>query len=98
MSHPYDFLPEPDHVTYFPQPWLYARAIVRKKGTEGPELVLRRLRLSSSRETSTAQLIPTSACDDIKGWDAAASTLSIAEIEDEYEPTGRRMSVLRAPL
>lgn len=83
-------------VTYIPAMWIHNRAIVRAK-TElkaGPEFVLRRLRLSESRETSTVELLPVSACPD----DAQAIRLTLDVVERDYEATGKTMSILRAPL
>lgn len=89
-------------VTYFPPVWVLNRTIVRKKGTDGPDLVLYRMRLSSSRETSKISLLPVEACSNLyqhKAGDYPDSvTLSISDVEDNYEPTGKVMSVLRAPL
>ena len=95
---PPELLPEVDHVTYFPPWWLHNRAVVRKKGTEGPEYVLRRLRQGGEREQCTVQMVPVEKCADIRDWEAAAIDMTVVQIEEEYEPTGRIMSILRAPL
>lgn len=98
-------------VTYIPPMWLCNRAIVRAK-TElkaGPTFVLRRLRLNESRETSTVELLPVSACPDVlenygmaklheAERDAQAIRLTLDVVERDYEATGKTMSILRAPL
>lgn len=80
-------------VTYIPAMWIHNRAIVREKAS-GSEFVLRRLRLKESREASTVELLPVSACPEEN--DAIRLTLDV--VERDYESTGKTMSVLRAPL
>lgn len=78
-------------VFYLGPLWVYNRAIIRSKSDQ-QEYVVCHYRVESSRDTSTVELVP---IEDLKGL---KRTLSLAEIEDNYEPTGRRMSVLRAPI
>ena len=78
--------------------WLTNRVIVRRKGAKAPLFVLRRLRLAETRQTSTVQLVPYEMCNKPSQWDATAITLSVGEVEDHYEPAGRSVGVMRAPL
>jgi hypothetical protein len=98
-----------ESTTYIPALWLHARVAVRRKGTEGPVYMLRRLRLAATRETSTVQLLPVEmVLDVIENWFAsqlledkrglASLTLAIGVVEDQWEPTGKVYSILTAPL
>jgi len=73
-------------VTYFPPVWLHNRAIVRLKGTAGPEYALAQVRFKESRESATVVLIAIAGlpCDPPE-----MRQVSMAEVEDQYEPTGR---------
>lgn len=72
--------------TYFPPMWLYNRAIV--KDASGMEFVLQHLRLESSRETSSVELIPSDRS-------SAGERLTLDKVEQDFTPTGRRGSVIR---
>lgn len=98
-----------DPTTYIPALWLHARVAVRRKGTEGPIYMLRRLRLAATREAGTVQLLPIELIPDVlENWYlsqsldeqrvAASMTLAIGVVEDEWEPTGKVYSVITAPL
>ena len=90
---------EAEVLVYIPPLWLHNRVIVRKKGTRGPEYVLRGLRCGSSREDTTIEIIPVESCDVRRTeYDSVAVILSVGDVEDNYESTGRTMSITRAPL
>lgn len=93
-------------VTFFPPIWVHNRAVVRRKTGDGPDVVIRRMRYMDSAETSTISLVPYDACmsddADYKVWreriDATTTSLSLKRFLDEYEKTGRIVSIMRVPL
>jgi hypothetical protein len=89
---------EPEISVYIPPLWLHNRVIVRKKGTQGPEFVLRALRCGSSREDTTIEIIPVESCNVSRTEYDSVAILSVGDVEDNYESTGRTMSITRAPL
>ena len=90
---------EAEVLIYIPPLWIHNRSIVRKKGTQVPEFVLRRLRCGSSRKDTTIEIVPMDACDVQRTeYDSVAIVLPIEEVENNYESTGKAMSVMRAPL
>lgn len=82
-------------VTYIAPLWVHNRAIVRVKGQPGTEAVLKRYRAGASRESSTVVLVPLTPEGNPGVIDVTAP---VATVEDQYEPTGKIMSILRAPL
>jgi hypothetical protein len=71
--------------------WLHNRAIVLHKEA-GSEWVLRRVRLGTSAEESTVELCLATEIEHVTG------AVSISHVIENYAPTGRQMSILRAPL
>jgi hypothetical protein len=86
--------------------WFGNRIVVRKKGElmNVVEYVIRRVRLLESREASTCELVAVADVEMLRGADPVFNPdppfrkMTVGEVLDDYEPTGRIMSVIRAPI
>lgn len=78
---------------YIPELWVYNRAIVRDKASR-VEFMIRGLRFGESRETTTAELVLVSDLNPDLPYQGLKLKLSIAELEEQYEPTGKRVNRL----
>ena len=89
---------------YIPALWLHNRAVVRLKGTTEPEYVLCRLRSGRTRESTTVKLVVLTkemlSRESVlrHGDKYEGANLFVREVEEKYEPTGKIMSILSAPL
>lgn len=92
----------PPPKVYFTAFWIFNRAILLSP--DGVEHVVRRYRAGESREASTVELVPVSACEGDWGPDTQAKhdretlTVNVGEVEDRWKPTGKSMYIGRAPL
>jgi hypothetical protein len=78
---------------YTPALWIYNRAIVQEKVSR-VEFMIRGLRFGESRETTTAELVLVSDLNPDLPYQGLKLKLSIAELEEQYEPTGKRVNRL----